>query len=132
MLPPSKEALEERLKKAGRSEEAVQEALVISTHFLETDPTVKEGFDLVLVGEDIEVMFKSLEGYVYGKPEDEKPPNNPPEVEEPRDEVDATMVDAPTDFPTKDPPLQGTTQHAEALEKTAATENVEEAKTTMS
>ncbi|KAF6814376.1 hypothetical protein CSOJ01_04099 [Colletotrichum sojae] len=132
VLPPSKEALEERLKKAGRSEEAVQEALVKSTHFLEMDPTVKEWFDLVLVGEDVEIMFKSLEGYVHGKPEDEKPPSNPPEVEEPLDEVDATMVDAPTDFPTEDPPLRGTTQHAEALEKIAATESVEEAKTVTS
>lgn len=96
------------------------------------DSTAKEGFDLVLINEDVEVVFKRLEGYLYNSAKDEKLTNDLPEVEEPADEVDATMLDAPTSFPTEESPQQETTQDAEVSEKTAATENVEEVKPTIS
>ncbi|OLN81539.1 Uncharacterized protein P25A2.03 [Colletotrichum chlorophyti] len=98
VLPPNKEALEERLKNAEWSDEAVQEALNKASPYFEADSKLKEGFDLVLINEDVEATYKALEGHIYGTAQESKLLNGKPEGEA-MDETDATMVDAPTEVP---------------------------------
>jgi THO complex subunit 1 len=67
ITPPSKEALEERLKKAEKAEEAVTKALASAEPFLAEDNAAQtKGFDLVVVNDDLEAALTALRDFVYG------------------------------------------------------------------
>ncbi|KAL0930784.1 nuclear matrix protein [Colletotrichum truncatum] len=105
LLPPSKELLAERLKKAGKSDSVVQEMLSKAVSYLETS-TANEGFDLVLTNEDLGTTVKDLEGHIYGTGGGEKLSDEKPAEIEVTGE-DAAMVDAPAE----EPPVEEETQN---------------------
>ncbi|KAL2752604.1 hypothetical protein ACRALDRAFT_2112212 [Sodiomyces alcalophilus JCM 7366] len=66
LLPPSKEVMEERLKKAGRDDDSIQSLLKAAGPYLADDSTLKEGCDLVLVNDEMETTFERLEKFIFG------------------------------------------------------------------
>ncbi|KAH6687479.1 guanylate kinase [Plectosphaerella plurivora] len=67
ITPPTKEALEDRLKKAGKAEEAVALALASAEPFLAEDNAEQtKGFDLVVVNDDLEIALTALREFIYG------------------------------------------------------------------
>ncbi|KAK2014713.1 guanylate kinase [Colletotrichum eremochloae] len=66
ILPPTREILEERLKKAEKGDGFVQEALAKAAPYFEADSKLKGGFDLVLTNGELDTALNALEGYIYG------------------------------------------------------------------
>jgi guanylate kinase len=64
LMPPNNKALKDRLKEIGETEEAISSVLEKATQ--ETgDAKVEEGFELVIVNEDLEGAFKVLQDHIY-------------------------------------------------------------------
>ncbi|KAM0334027.1 hypothetical protein ACHAQA_001047 [Verticillium albo-atrum] len=66
LLPPSQEAMEARLTAAGKSEDVVKAAGAAVAPYFAEGSTLREGFDAVLVNEEVEATFKELETFIYG------------------------------------------------------------------
>ncbi|KAG7140203.1 hypothetical protein HYQ45_002905 [Verticillium longisporum] len=114
LLPPNQETVEARLTAAGKSEDAVKATGAAAAPYLAEGSTLKEGFDEVLVNEELDATFKALETFIYGteqgvlEPEktDEKPTEeteaqtedklseDAPAAAANNDEDDAVMADA--------------------------------------
>ncbi|KAI1771287.1 THO complex subunit 1 transcription elongation factor-domain-containing protein [Hypoxylon cercidicola] len=66
--PPTTEELEARLRKAGASEEHVQSALKAAEEHIEHAKTEGQ-YDTIIINDDIEEAYKSLEAFIYGSVE---------------------------------------------------------------
>ncbi|KAF0323231.1 nuclear matrix protein [Colletotrichum asianum] len=131
LLPPSKEVLEERLKKSGKHNDDVQNILSKSAPYFDTESNVKEGFDLVLTNEDLESTFRSFEGHIYSTQEEnlangQAGDGDKPVADEAAEaDADAPMTDAPSNVPQAEEPAQD--KEAEVEGKADQSEEVKEA-----
>lgn len=91
ILPPSLDILEERLRKAEKDDDAVQEALAQAAPYFEADSKLKEEFDAILTNQEPDATFKAFEGHVYGT--SEATLTNGKLEDETMEEADETMVD---------------------------------------
>ncbi|GJC95525.1 guanylate kinase [Colletotrichum higginsianum] len=91
VLPPSLDILEERLRKAEKDDDAVQEALAQAAPYFEADSKLKEEFDVLLTNQELDATFKAFEGHVYGT--SEATLTNGKLEDETMEEADETMVD---------------------------------------
>ncbi|KAK6210149.1 guanylate kinase [Colletotrichum tabaci] len=91
VLPPSLDILEERLRKAEKDDDAVQEALAQAAPYFEADSKLKEEFDVILTNQELDATFKAFEGHVYGT--SEATLTNGKLEDETMEEADETMVD---------------------------------------
>ncbi|ROT42796.1 guanylate kinase [Sodiomyces alkalinus F11] len=77
LLPPSKEVMEERLKKAGnKDDDSIQSLLKAATPYLADDSNLKEGCDLVLVNDELETTCTNLEKFIFGASPTEEDQND--------------------------------------------------------
>lgn len=84
---PSPEVLEARLKDSGVLEDKLQE--VLKTGVEEMEQTKSGDFyNTVIVSEDLETAYKSLESFIYGAEDESKEANG-----EPKDAGDVAMKD---------------------------------------
>lgn len=104
----------------------MQEALTKAGLYLEAGSKSKEGFDLVLINEDLEATFKSLEGHIYGVNEESKLINGKPDSEA-AEEVDATMADAPAGG-TQEPQESQEVKEGEIVESSTEAKEASEVK----
>ncbi|KAK1464441.1 guanylate kinase [Colletotrichum cuscutae] len=126
ILPPSREVLEERLRKAEKGD-LVADALSKAAPYWEEDSKLKDGFDLVLTNEELDATFKTLEEHIYGKAEEAELSNGKPDNEAAVDEADTIMDDAPVEAP-QEPQESQEAQGVEETEKTAEAQETEETK----
>lgn len=69
VAPPSTEALESRLRSRGtETEESVRKRLAQAVNELEYSKT-PGAHDIIIVNDDLETAYKTLEGYVYAAPQ---------------------------------------------------------------
>ncbi|EGY15491.1 hypothetical protein VD0002_g4811 [Verticillium dahliae] len=98
LLPPSQKTVEARLTAAGKSEDAVKATGAAAAPYFAEGSTLKEGFDEVLVNEELDATFKALETFIYGTEqgvlEPEKTDEKPTEETEVQTE-DKLSEDAP-------------------------------------
>ncbi|KZL87069.1 guanylate kinase [Colletotrichum incanum] len=128
VLPPSMEVLEERLRKAEKGDDAVQEALAKAAPYFEAASKLKEEFDLVLTNEELDATYKAFEGYIYGTAEPELMNGKP--KGEAAEEADEAMVDAPAEEPEAPPEPQESQGPQEVKESEGAAEATESTEVT--
>ncbi|KAK2032826.1 guanylate kinase [Colletotrichum zoysiae] len=97
VLPPSTDVLEERLKKAEKGDDVVQEALAKASPYFEADSTLNGGFDLVLTNGDLDTTLKALEVFIYSNAVVELTNGQPTgeAVEEPDEVMDDASAEEP-------------------------------------
>ncbi|KAK1999863.1 guanylate kinase [Colletotrichum falcatum] len=123
VLPPSTEILEQRLKKAEKGDDVVQEALTKAAPYFEADSKLKGGFDLVLTNGELDTSLKALEGYIYGNAVVEL--TNGQSKGEAVDEADEAMDDVSAEEPGAPQEPQESERAEEANEGEVVAEPVE-------